>query len=243
MVKILSWNILQGGGRRTEDIITHIVAKKADIIALQEFRPGKYGDQICAALEQAGLRFQFVPEVDGHRNTMLIAARAGFEAGEFLPERETPCHLLEAFFPEESFGFDLTLLPVHFPQKKAQLPLFAALAEDTPSLLKEDALILGDLNCGIPFEDSDVKTFYATAKFQHLLELGWVDAWRSRHGQIREFTWVSPRTGNRFRYDHCLASPGADSRIETVIYDHAPRASRISDHSSLSVTLGGADQL
>ncbi len=237
MVKILSWNILQGGGRRTEDIITHIVAKKADIIALQEFRPGKYGDQICAALEQSGLRFQFVPEADDHRNTMLIAARAGFEAGDFMPDRETPCHLLEAFFPEESFGFDLTLLPVHFPQKKAQLPLFAALAEDTPSLLKEDALILGDLNCGIPFEDSDVKTFYATAKFQHLLELGWVEAWRSRHGQIREFTWVSPRTGNRFRYDQCLASPDFNARINAISYDHAPRKARHSDHSLMIVDI------
>ena len=96
-------------------------------------------------------------------------------------------------------------------------------------------MIIGDMNCGIPFVDSDSKTFYATEHYQELLNTAWVDSWRSRHLEAKEFTWVSARTGNRFRYDQCLSSPSLDSRIVSIEYDHKPREKRFSDHSLLLV--------
>lgn len=119
------------------------------------------------------------------------------------------------------------------PHKRKQIPYFYALL-DEKQLLPGNALIIGDLNCGIPFEDSDTKTFDNTHLFQALLQQGWIDSWRSRHTDAREFTWISHK-GNGYRYDHCLSSTDFDKRIVSVQYDHEVRESGLSDHSALIV--------
>lgn len=238
-LRLLSWNIRQGGGRRTGAIVEHILAARPDIVALQEFRNGLSGERIRDALAGAGLRHQFTPGgQDPAANTLFLAARVPFDAGPFLPgDSDAPCPILEAEIGASQSKTALTLLCAHFPQKRAQLPLFAALAEDSPSLLAVNALLIGDLNCGIPFEDSDTRTFENHGEFRRLLGLGWVDAWRRRNPRVREFSWVSTRTGNRFRYDHCLATPGADGLITSIQYDHGARHPDRSDHSALWVVL------
>ena len=230
-MKILSWNILQGGGRRAGDIVKTIAGHAPDIVTLQEFRRGSGEAEITAGLQKAGLKFIHIPGTDGKENTILVASKYGFDAGPFLPEPHNPLHMLEAYFSEEAIGFELSLIAVHFPQKKAQVPLFEALKTDSPSLLKMNALIIGDMNCGIPLIDSDSKSFYATHYYQDLLQAGWIDSWRSRHMDAREFTWTSNRTENRFRYDQILASPDMDARFKAVAYDHTPRIEKYSDHS------------
>jgi len=37
--------------------------------------------------------------------------------------------------------------------------------------------------------------------------------WRSRNPDAREFTWISAKRRNGFRYDHALATPALDKRI------------------------------
>ena len=230
-MKLLSWNILQGGGRRAGDIVKTIAGHAPDIVTLQEFRRGSGEAEITAGLKKAGLKFIHIPETEGKENTILIASKFGFDAGPFLPEPNNPLHMLEAYFSEQVLGFELSLIAVHFPQKKAQIPLFEVLKNDSASLLKMNALIIGDMNCGIPLIDSDSKSFAATHYYQDLLQAGWIDSWRSRHIEAREFTWTSNRTENRFRYDQILASPDMDARFKAVSYDHAPRISKYSDHS------------
>ena len=230
-MKILSWNILQGGGRRAGDIVKTIAGHAPDIVTLQEFRRGSGEAEITAGLKKAGLKFIHIPETEGKENTVLIASKFGFDAGPFLPEPNNPLHMLEAYFSEQALGFELSLIAVHFPQKKAQIPLFEALKTDSASLLKMNALIIGDMNCGIPLIDSDSKSFAATHYYQDLLQTGWIDSWRSRHIEAREFTWTSNCTENRFRYDQILASPDMDARFKNVSYYHAPRLAKYSDHS------------
>jgi len=164
---------------------------------------------------------------DARENTILIAAREPFKVESF-PDENGPTHILCARFDE------FTLYPLHFPQKKAQVPLFHALL-DLPT---DDAtLLIGDLNCGIPFEDSETKTFTNTHLFQQLLVQGWVDSWRSRHPDAREFTWVSAKRQNGFRYDHALSTPAMDQQISKVDYDHEPRLAKTSDHSILTLVI------
>ena len=230
-MKILSWNILQGGGRRAGDIVKTIAGHAPDIVTLQEFRRGSGEAEIVAGLKKSGLKFIHIPETEGKENTVLIASKFGFDAGPFLPEPNNPLHMLEAYFSEQALGFELSLIAVHFPQKKAQIPLFEALKTDSASLLKMNALIIGDMNCGIPLIDSDSKSFAATHYYQDLLQTGWIDSWRSRHIEAREFTWTSNRTENRFRYDQILASPDMNARLKAVSYDHTPRLEKYSDHS------------
>ncbi len=236
-MKLLSWNILQGGGRRAEGIVQTITGHAPDIVTLQEFRRGSGEAEITAGLKAAGLKFIHIPETRDKENTILVASKYGFDAGPFLPDPHDPLHMLEAYFSAESLGFAFSLICVHFPQKKAQVPLFQALKTDSESLLAINAMIIGDMNCGIPLIDSDSKSFYATHYYQDLLQAGWIDSWRSRHAEAREFTWTSNRTDNRFRYDQVLASPKMDARLKSAVYDHTPRKAKVSDHSAIIVEL------
>ena len=227
MTKILSWNILHGGGRRMDAILAEISAHKPDILTLQEVRRGAHEGPLVDGLQAMGFSQIYLPETkDAKENTILVAAREPFEADVFAGD--SPVHILRAEFE------NLTLYPLHFPQKRAQVPLFHTLL-DLP--VSKDALLLGDLNCGIPFDDSDTKSFANTHLFQQLLVQGWVDTWRSRHPDAREFTWVSAKRQNGFRYDHALATPALDQRISAVKYDHEPRLAKVSDHSILTVAM------
>ena len=228
MTKILSWNILHGGGRRLDAILDTIDTHKPDILTLQEVRRGKHEAPLMHGLQAQGFSQIHLPETkDARENTILVAARSPFTAHAF-PGEGGSTHILRAEFE------GLTLYPLHFPQKKAQVPLFHALL-DLP--VETEALLIGDLNCGIPFEDSETKTFANTHLFQQLLVQKWVDTWRSRHPDAREFTWVSAKRKNGFRYDHALATPKLNKRVTDVRYDHEPRLAGVSDHSILTLTI------
>jgi exodeoxyribonuclease III len=233
MVRLLSWNILQGGGTRSRGIAEYIRGAKPDIVTLQEFRNN---DEILAALKSIGLKFIHVPDTNSaSEHTILIASRFGFDAGDFMPEEIRPVPILEASFPDDALGFPFTLLCVHFPQKEPQVPLFKQLIADSASLTNGDALLIGDMNCGIPFADSMTKTFFATEYFQTLLKSGWTDAWRTRHPDATEYTWISSVKKHGFRYDQALASQSFDKRIARCVYDHNVRENGLSDHSAMIV--------
>jgi hypothetical protein len=53
-MRIVSWNIRAGGGRRCHDIAAQIVAWRADVVVLSEFRATPHGAKIAASLAQAG---------------------------------------------------------------------------------------------------------------------------------------------------------------------------------------------
>ncbi len=231
---------MQGGGSRAAGIADYIVRSRPDIVTLQEFRLGAGSDVILAALKTCGLTYVHIPEtLSPTEHTILVASRFGFDAGDFMPEEVRPLSILEAAFNPLQLGFPFTLLGVHFPQKDPQVPLFQQLIGDTNLLLDGPCLLIGDLNCGIPFADSMTKTFFATQYFQDMLGLGWIDAWRSRHPGVTEYTWFSSVKKHGFRYDHALASPVFDARIEKVGYDHGVRDEGLSDHSALVVEFTG----
>ena len=209
-------------------ICSALEAWSPDVVALQEVR-GTSAELLEAHLRALGLGYLYRPDgLPPSQNTLLIASRDPFDAGGFLSEETDAVHILEA----EMTGF--TLLAAHFPQKAAQVPLFEALLQDSASLLALPALLIGDLNCGLPFEDSTDKTFVNAKYFQALKDVGWIDLYRRLHGpDARDYSWISPRTGRGFRYDHALASPSLAGGVNRLAYDHAVREAGASDHSAL----------
>lgn len=203
-----------------------------DIVTLQEVRRSGVA-QLSERLAVAGLKYSFFPETaGGHENALFLASREPLDAGEFMPERTGLCHILEA----QTSG--LILLPVHFPQKSAQVALFEALLNDSASLLKYPCLMIGDLNCGLPYIDSTHKTFVNSRYLLGLKEAGRIDLYRQQHGEdAREFTWISPRSQRGFRYDHALADSAVVDRLTGFTYDHKVRESGLSDHSGLVLEL------
>lgn len=190
-MKILSWNILHGGGKRAPEILNAIEKEKPDIVTLQEFRHGSSKQVLLEGLRSMGLDEQYVPEVNSARdNSVIIASSYNFQATTFPRDFPLPVRAVRAFFPDL---VELNLIAAHLPQKAKQPPYLHALLDLDKDFLNENSLIIGDLNTGIPFEDSETKSFEHTQMFQQLLRDGWVDAWRSRNKDEKEFTWISTK--------------------------------------------------
>jgi len=229
-LRILSWNILHGGGTRCAQILSTIEKYQPDIVTLQEFRHGSSKAVLLDGLRSVGLDTVFAPETSSAReNSLLIATSMPMKAHSF-PDDTVPARAISASI-EASPMIDINFIAVHFPQKKAQVPLFNALLDLPISWLDGHSILMGDFNCGIPLVDSETKTFYATHLFQQLLTDGWYDSWRQRNPDAREFTWVSTRKSNGFRYDHALVSEALNKLVIDVKYDHSVRDEKASDHS------------
>jgi exonuclease III len=232
-MKILSWNILHGGGKRAPDILDAIAKEAPDIVTLQEFRHGSSQHVLLEGLTKMGLDEQYVPDTNSARdNSVIIASKYSFQANIFPRDSELPARAIRAFFPDLA---ELNLIAAHLPQKQKQPPYLHALNDLEAYFLEENSLIIGDLNTGIPFEDSETKSFEHTFLFQQLLRDGWVDAWRSRNKDKREYTWISTKQKNGFRYDHALVSEKLNKAIIDIRYDHEVRLSKISDHSFMVI--------
>jgi exodeoxyribonuclease-3 len=240
-MRILSWNILHGGGSRTSSILEAIARHDPDLLTLQEVRSIEGRDPLIEGLDELGLRHRVLSPTSGPRqNGVLVAARRPFEAAPFSAAigagggtAGAPVYALRCHFEGKGAEPPLQLIAVRFPQKQDQVPLFEALLALPSAWRLGSSLLIGDFNCGIPFEDSETRTFACTAWFQQLLRQGWIDAWRRRHRQGREFSWISRPQGHGFRYDHALVSPELDQRITAVTYDHEVRTEGHSDHSAL----------
>lgn len=236
-LKLLSWNILHGGGKRARSILEAIEAESPDIVTLQEFRNGASRAEMVDGLSAMGLEHQRVPETSSNRdNTVIIASKFPFESSIFPNNisADNGANVIQATFKGP---IALNLFAVHLPHKQKQLPYFEALLDLPKTFSSQSSIIIGDFNCGIPFEDSETKSFYATHLFQQLLRDGWVDAWRSRNQKKREFTWISTKQQNGFRYDHALVSADVDQKISNIRYQHDVRLARISDHSMMLVDI------
>src|SRR5262249_55250675 len=73
-MKILSWNIRQGGGRRLDAIVAAIASHEPDLVLLNELR-AKTSSQLVSAFAARGLRFnEHTSQVDSE-NGILISAR------------------------------------------------------------------------------------------------------------------------------------------------------------------------
>jgi exonuclease III len=108
---------------------------------------------------------------------------------------------------------------------------------------QENYLVMGDWNTGdVPLDKEDAGSpFRCTPEYRQMRELGFEEAWRSRHGVEREYTWHSHR-GNGFRIDHAFLSPSLRGRLADARYSHREREAKISDHSLMIVDLAAAAQ-
>lgn len=249
-MRLLSWNILHGGGGRRQAIAGAIAALAPDVAILQEVRAfdGRGPDLLLEGLADGGLTEQVISPVVGRENGILIASRWPFQATPLAQGPGQLVHMLQAELPwprekhpetdgDDGEGDSLRVVAVRFPQKEAQVPLFEALLALPNPWRTKPSVLIGDFNCGIPFADSDTRTFACTHLFQALLQQGWVDGWRSRNGKAREFTWFSSRSGHGFRYDHALLSPPLNRQLVEVRYLHQLREGGLSDHSGLWLEL------
>lgn len=133
---------------------------------------------------------------------------------------------------------NLNVFGLYLPGEDRKRPVFDFLLDLPGRYLEEDSILIGDLNTGRHYEDEAGKTFTSAHQFDALLKQGWVDVWRGRNPETREFTWYSKPWNNGFRLDHALVSRSLHAGITDVNYSHGEREAGVTDHSIMVVECG-----
>jgi exodeoxyribonuclease-3 len=231
-LRLLAWNIRQGGGKRLAAIIAALAQHDADILVISEYRGGDAGARLRAALASIGYGHASAAIPPPGGNGVLIAARHPFDDGgpvsEAMPE---PYRMVRAYFgPVRIYGIYMPNLLKKVPYWEA---LIAALAAEP---LQADVLAIGDFNTCRAYVDEPGAIDACAHYMDAVAAIGFCDLWRRRYPEGREFSWYSTR-GNGFRIDHAFLSAAMAARAGEVRYSHEERLSGLSDHSPLLLDL------
>lgn len=239
-MRILSWNILAGGGVRCGRILEILRGYGPDIITLQETVGTRAGD-LCHVLGKAGYTHGFAaPRGAGERGLCILSRLPLRRVGLQRPPQAAvyPRGWLEV----EVVGCDLRLGAVYGPAEGPAIARFwDATAAWLPRRVARRFLMVGDFNAGASGIDAADYRFRAGKAFGELSSTGFVDCWRREHGERLEYTWFSRPgrggAGRGFRIDHAFASPRLAERVTACRYDHSVRERGVSDHSLLVLDL------
>ena len=121
-MRLLAWNIRQGGGSRLPRIADALKRQDADIVVLSEYRGGPSAPRLCSALQALGYRHATTLVPPPSRNGVLVAARYPFrERGAVdigLPE---PYRMVSVDFAS------FRLNGIYMPNLLAKVPYWEAL--------------------------------------------------------------------------------------------------------------------
>jgi exodeoxyribonuclease-3 len=230
-MRLLAWNIRQGGGSRLPRIADALARHEADILVLSEYRGGEAAGRLRAALALLGYQYATAVAPPPGRTGVLIAARGAFRddgaVSVGLPE---PYRMVSADFP------DFRLVGVYMPNLLAKVPYWEKLIA-TLSKTGGQTLAIGHFNTCRPYLDEAGAIDRTAHYMDKMAEIGFCDLWRHRNPELREYSWFSTR-GNGFRIDHAFLSDTLAARTGTIGYSHAERLAGISDHSPLILELG-----
>jgi exodeoxyribonuclease-3 len=228
-MRLVAWNIRQGGGSRLPRIVEALQRHDADILVLSEYRGGPSAVRLLAALDALGYRYATTLAPPPGRTGVLIAARCPFEEHGPIDGLAEPCRLVSVAF--DSFR----MVGVYMPNLLAKIPYWEALI----ALCSEctgPALAIGDFNTCRPYLDEAGAIDRCAHFMDRIAEIGFCDLWRRRHPDLREFSWFSTR-GNGFRIDHAFLSEALAARTGPIRYSHEERLAGLSDHSPLILYL------
>ncbi|HXE62140.1 MAG TPA: endonuclease/exonuclease/phosphatase family protein [Bryobacteraceae bacterium] len=227
-MKLLVWNIRQGGGPRQERIATSIAAHDADLIALIEFVPST-ALPLLARLREAGLEHQTCAEKNGHDHTICVLSKAPITARQSESSLLNGCGLwLEVCVPDRGFSAGIVHVPTKGNQKRHYCDALVDVAERR---CRDPFVFAGDFNTGRHPEDGDLQSLGCVDRFESMQNAGFRDAWRHFHGDRKESTFAVK--GKEYRIDHALASAGLIPRLTACRYSHEERSAGESDHSVL----------
>ena len=230
-MRLLAWNIRQGGGSRLARIADALARHEADILVLSEYRGGDAARRLRAALDTLGYRHATALVPPPGRSGVLIAARCAFRdhgaLGGGLPE---PYRLVATEFPE------FRLVGVYMPNLLAKVPYWETLIARMRETGRH-SLAVGDFNTCRPYLD-ELGAIDRTAHYMdRIAEIGFCDLWRRRNAEVREFSWFSTQ-GNGFRIDHAFVTEALAAQAGPIRYSHDERLAGLSDHSPLILELG-----
>lgn len=222
MLKIIAWNIQQGGGRRVPSILAAIKKCQAEIVTLNEFKNNTSGLALRIGLMRQGYMHQVVTHSPANINSVCIAAKLPFHSNLHHHEIDDfPYSIVSAEFD----AFDVYAL--YLPHKKKHT-LFSFLLEKLKR--SRPAILCGDFNTGYNGIDQHGHSFWYSDQLDLLKEINYRDAFRYFHPEKEEYSWYSHK-GNGFRYDHIWVHQDILPVLKNCYYGQEVRESKFSDHA------------
>jgi exonuclease III len=240
-LRIVSWNIQQGGDPRREAITRRLREWQPDICLLLEYGNTDASRWIRNRLEDEELH-HIVETVDVRRYYeygMLIAARWPVEvlSDEMEGARSRRWRLVRVAHPSP-----LTLGCAHVTNRSERPGNKYRYLEGLLTLKQRwdygDGLLLGDFNTGRQGMDEETPYFneQEDAFMTAMASDGWADAFRHVRGDRRCYSWWRRVEGQMkgFRIDHAFISPSLLPRLHHCDLSYAEE---VSDHAALIVDL------
>ena len=250
-IRIVSWNIRAGGGRRAEGILAQLLQWRPNIICLNEFRATPASQWLAASLAEAGFGYQqsSVSTKTPAKNALLLASQFPLQQLRLAQMPKNAQRWLLASIDTQP-PITLGLMPVpNYTTPKLKYPYLNSLLRMVKSWDSGPALLLGDSNCGKRGIDEEKPS---PPRFQRehdwivgMERRGWADSFRQLHGDRREYSWYSHRN-NGFRLDYAFACPRltpalSEARYVWGVSDEEPdRREGLSDHAALLLELDAA---
>src|SRR5437879_10932726 len=99
-MRLLAWNIRQGGGSRLARIAEALACHEADVLVISEYRGGPSATRLLGALNTLGYAYATALASPPNRNGVLIAARCAFrEHGAIGSGLTEPYRIVSVKFP------------------------------------------------------------------------------------------------------------------------------------------------
>ena len=251
-MRIVSWNIRAGGGRRVGAIADQIARWQPDVVALSEFRATPPSAELARALAGYGLRHKLstasprLPSV----NALLIASSWPLTRVRHskAPAAEPGRWLLARVLGPVA----MTIGAMHVPNRVTgrKLPFLDAVLGVAHRWRRGPALLLGDTNSGLIDLDEEAPAFDVQEDgwIRGLEAAGWADAFRRFKRDERAYTWYSPNGGNGFRIDQAFVNRALQPRLRSAWHEwgaapggrRRPRRDGLSDHAALLLDLDAA---
>jgi exodeoxyribonuclease III len=244
-LRIVSWNIRAGGGRRIDLIAEQVGRWNADVVALSEFRGTPPSFLLKQRLQDQGLTHQ-LSTVEGCvpiSNRVLLVSRWPLFGIRFRGAPTAPGRWCAA---QVGAPRPFVLAAMHVPNRVSghKYPFHTAVLNLARSWRRGPGLLVGDTNSGRIGIDEEVPAF-------NKLEDGWIaaleryawhDGFRRLYGDERVYTWYSPNGRNGFRIDQAFINRHLlprliDTHYEWAYRDADDRRDAVSDHAALIVDL------
>lgn len=230
-MKIIEWNIRQGGGTRTDQIIKNLLSHDSDYYVLTEYRNNENGRKLIESMVENGYAYHFALQTDKNKNTVMIGSKHDFSTTVFYEELQE-----EYFRVIRAESEELVLYGTYFPQKNEKKKIFEFIINEMAVETTKPTVFIGDFNTGKPYVDEMKNTFYGSQYMDTIEQKGYVDAWRLIHRDEREYTWYSNK-GNGFRVDHAFVNSNKKTNIIACRYSHDERINMLSDHSLMEIEM------
>ena len=243
-MRIVSWNIRAGGGRRVEQIADQLRRWSPDIVALSEFRATPPSRWLGEALAGLGLSHQrtTADATWPASNRLLVASCWPLRRIAIGNAPQLDRWLLVSVAAPRRF----TLGAMHVPNRVTgrKYPYLEAVLALVRRWRGGPALLAGDTNCGRIGIDEESSAFNKREDtwMADLVAAGWRDAFRDVYCDERAYTWYSPNAGNGFRLDQAFVNKSLRSQLVDAYYEWGrsardDRRAAISDHAALLVEL------